>query len=725
MIENIIISLPRVRGMADVKEKLRATIRQVYAQVTNGCGRPVCTNPNCASNPEMGSVGTQQEAQRLSIELGSKILSNHQEAIKLCEKAPPFFTLASIQQIMEKAAKENDYVPVRRFIGEVFAHNESLNQSFLHEGLMGVACTEQSGVNYKDAEEGLGLLGSSEVSDLYYNTVSRALTNLKQDLRYSKSSFESPVNLRQFIVLLQDPSLFDPFRCKLFFVPFTSCIAALPEQGLKILKSWMKDLGLEKLKFFLTTVQSMLSMRALQEDLVPILHKDEDTHGAAEFLHILYDINKELNEPISYLEFYNDVINERLLDIDELAENFIIWQKNLDRGGNQFTLCSYIFMLDPYTKSRVLLFDSKVQQFEHRQGFLNRGYFVLRVEREHLIGSALAQMELHLIHDPSVFKRQLKVKFEGEEGIDEGGLQKEFFQLIIKELFDEKFGMFTWNKESNRYWISHTSEDTKEFLLIGLILGLAIYNGVILDIHFPKVLYKKLMGISVGFDDVKEVEPTVWKNLNELHEYSGDDMEEVFGLNFQVMYDYYGHSNCYNLIENGDSVLVNQSNKEKYIELYTKWILEVSVEKQFEAFLKGFKYVCTGLFFEIFRVEEVELLICGDPELDFKDLENVTHYDGGFDVDHEVIKNFWEVIHSLNEEEQKKFLFFTTGSDRAPIGGLKNLRFIITKHGDDSDRLPGAHTCFNVLLLPPYATKEKLREKLLLATENATGFGML
>ena len=68
---------------------------------------------------------------------------------------------------------------------------------------MGVACTEQSGVNYKDAEEGLGLLGSSEVSDLYYNTVSRALTNLKQDLRYSKSSFESPANLRQFIVLLQ------------------------------------------------------------------------------------------------------------------------------------------------------------------------------------------------------------------------------------------------------------------------------------------------------------------------------------------------------------------------------------------------------------------------------------------------------------------------------------------------------------------------------------------
>lgn len=83
------------------------------------------------------------------------------------------------------------------------------------------------------------------------------------------------------------------------------------------------------------------------------------------------------------------------------------------------------------------------------------------------------------------------------------------------------------------------------------------------------------------------------------------------------------------------------------------------------------------------------------------------------------------MLHDFNEEQKKQFLFFTTGSDRAPIGGLKNMRFIITKHGDDNDRLPQAHTCFNVLLLPPYASKEKLKEKLLLATQNATGFGML
>ena len=120
-------------------------------------------------------------------------------------------------------------------------------------------------------------------------------------------------------------------------------------------------------------------------------------------------------------------------------------------------------------------------------------------------------MESILHVDVTAFKRRLRIKFVGEEGIDEGGLQKEFFQLIIKELFDPKFGMFSLNKISNTYWMSHTSEDLNEFKLIGIIIGLAIYNGVILDIHFPGVMYKKIMGAQVYPEDVKEVQPV---NIN-------------------------------------------------------------------------------------------------------------------------------------------------------------------------------------------------------------------
>jgi len=122
--------------------------------------------------------------------------------------------------------------------------------------------------------------------------------------------------------------------------------------------------------------------------------------------------------------------------------------------------------------------------------------------------------------------------------------------------------------------------------------------------------------------------------------------------------------------------------------------------------------------------EELELLICGNPELDFFDLEKVTEYENGFEADSTTVKAFWKVVHSLTHEDKKKFLAFCTGSDRAPVGGLKNMRFIVSRNGPDSDRLLTAHTCFNHILLPDYRTEEKMRKVILIAINNAQGFGL-
>lgn len=61
---------------------------------------------------------------------------------------------------------------------------------------------------------------------------------------------------------------------------------------------------------------------------------------------------------------------------------------------------------------------------------------------------------------------------------------------------------------------------------------------------------------------------------------------------------------------------------------------------------------------------------------------------------------------------------------RAPVGGLGHLGLIILRSGPDSDRLPTAHTCFNVLLLPEYSSAAKLRSQLLTAISNYEGFGL-
>jgi ubiquitin-protein ligase E3 A len=80
------------------------------------------------------------------------------------------------------------------------------------------------------------------------------------------------------------------------------------------------------------------------------------------------------------------------------------------------------------------------------------------------------------------------------------------------------------------------------------------------------------------------------------------------------------------------------------------------------------------------------MMICGSPKLEFKDLERATIYADGYTKDTPVIKWFWEVIHSLTEDQKKKFLCFCTGADRAPINGLSKLKFIIARNGGDTER---------------------------------------
>ena len=68
-------------------------------------------------------------------------------------------------------------------------------------------------------------------------------------------------------------------------------------------------------------------------------------------------------------------------------------------------------------------------------------------------------------------------------------------------------------------------------------------------------------------------------------------------------------------------------------------------------------------------------------------------------------------------DEKKLFLKFFTGSDRAPIGGLGALRIVVQRDGPDGPKLPTSHTCFNTLLLPDYASRAKMADRLRLAID--------
>lgn len=264
-----------------------------------------------------------------------------------------------------------------------------------------------------------------------------------------------------------------------------------------------------------------------------------------------------------------------------------------------------------------------------------------------------------------------------------------------------------------------------KYELIGVLFGLAIFNDVILDIKFPHVIYKKLLRRRPSLEDMAEIDPDIHSNLKFLLTTNEPNLRETLGVNFEVETESFGERVAIPLCKGGESLPVDETNKAEYVELYLDWFFNASIEKFFTPFQKGFYRVCNEDIFRIVNEQELELIICGSKELDFKELEASSVLEDGYDKESQTVRFFWEIVHEFDENQKRKFLFFLTGCDRAPIKGLGSLRMIIGRYGPDSDKLPCAHTCFNYLLLPDYQNKEKLRNRLLLAIENSEGFGMI
>ena len=204
-------------------------------------------------------------------------------------------------------------------------------------------------------------------------------------------------------------------------------------------------------------------------------------------------------------------------------------------------------------------------------------------------------------------------------------------------------------------------------------------------------------------------------------------MEDIVLRTFTVDVENFGAITQKELKENGSNIYVTKSSVKEFVRLYIDFQFKKQCEGQLASFKKGFARVIDMLVVKsLFDYEEVETLICGQRELNFAELRDCAIYGNGFQIGDTMMKWFWEIVlEEWSETERRKLLTFSTGSDRAPVNGLKSLKFYIIKDGEDDDRLPSSHTCFNQLLIPKYSRKEILKAKLQTAVENSTGFGMV
>uniref|UniRef100_A0A674ITH6 HECT and RLD domain containing E3 ubiquitin protein ligase 4 n=1 Tax=Terrapene triunguis TaxID=2587831 RepID=A0A674ITH6_9SAUR len=263
------------------------------------------------------------------------------------------------------------------------------------------------------------------------------------------------------------------------------------------------------------------------------------------------------------------------------------------------------------------------------------------------------------------------------------------------------------------------------FHLIGVVCGLAIYNFTIVDLQFPLALYKKLLNKKPSLDDLKELMPDVGRSMQQLLDYPEDDIEETFCLNFTITVENFGTTEVKELVPKGADIPVVKQNRQEFVDAYVDYIFGKSVASLFDAFHTGFHKVCGGKVLQLFQPSELQAMVIGNTNYDWKELEKNTEYKGEYWADHPTIKIFWDVFHELPLEKKKQFLLFLTGSDRIPILGMKCLKLVIQPTGGGEGYLPVSHTCFNLLDLPKYTDKETLKSKLIQAIDHNEGFSLV
>ncbi|XP_022131797.1 E3 ubiquitin-protein ligase UPL2-like isoform X2 [Momordica charantia] len=376
-------------------------------------------------------------------------------------------------------------------------------------------------------------------------------------------------------------------------------------------------------------------------------------------------------------------------------------------------------------------FRSKIKhQHDHHHSPLR-----ISVRRAYILEDSYNQLRMRSTQD---LKGRLTVHFQGEEGIDAGGLSREWYQLLSRVIFDKGALLFTTVGNDSTFQpnpnSAYQTEHLSYFKFVGRVVGKALYDGQLLDVHFTRSFYKHILGVKVTYHDIEAIDPDYYKNLKWMLE---NDISDVLDLTFSVDADeekliLYERTEVtdYELIPGGRNIKVTEENKYQYVDLVVEHQLTTAIRPQINAFLEGFHELIPRELISIFNDKELELLICGLPDIDLDDMRANTEY-SGYSAASPVIQWFWEVVQAFSKEDKARLLQFVTGTSKVPLEGFSALqgisgsqKFQIHKAYGSPDHLPSAHTCFNQLDLPEYPSKQHLEERLLLAIHEANeGFG--
>jgi len=403
------------------------------------------------------------------------------------------------------------------------------------------------------------------------------------------------------------------------------------------------------------------------------------------------------------------------------------------RKRHQALTAHHFLQAMPFSVSfsdRLRLFNSILK--EERDTFQNDEIAPIRVriKREHIFNDGFK----YINKLGARLKQRIYVTFvdqtgHEESGIDAGGLFKDFWTSLSRIAFDMNYGLWALTEDQLMYPSPESSvlhgNDLEMFEFLGRVLGKAIYEGIVVQPNFTFFFLRKLLGKVNTLSDLPTLDPALYKNLIFLKKYEGDI--DDLSLAFTVIDSCLGANTERPLIPNGANVPVTNENKLKYVYLVAHYRLNVKLQKQCSAFISGMREVIPVSWLRLFSENELQSVISGISNgINIDELQKYTRYAGGYTALSPSVRRLWEVLRSFTQKEREKFVRYVTSCERAPPLGFSQLHPPFTiQWVEDTNKLPGASTCFNALKLPDYSNKDILRKKLLyvINIENL-GFGL-
>ena len=272
------------------------------------------------------------------------------------------------------------------------------------------------------------------------------------------------------------------------------------------------------------------------------------------------------------------------------------------------------------------------------------------------------------------------------------------------------------------------------FHFAGRFVAKALMDNQRLDAYFTRSFYKHLLSLSPSYPDVESVDAEKAKSLEWILKNSVDG---IIYETFSVEYSEFGATRTVELIPGGANIHVTDANKQIYVHLISDFILTRAIAAQLSSFLRGFHELIPAHLISVFNEQEIELMVCGLPDIDLADLKKNIEYRGfaagaaaGTGPDAQLLQWWWQIVSEFTQQEKALLLLFVTGTSKIPLEGFKALqgtngvtRFTIQK-ANGVDQLPLSHTCFNQLDLGDFTSIDVMREKIMMAIrEGSQGFG--